>query len=161
IVTALGTTEATGITNVRAMIVRVFTPDGTLAVETDDPDVKVAAEGEGGLVITGAGWEEIRLRPGGYRLRATKDSKPVALDRDRVTITRGDKQIVRVRLEAGGPAAAAPQAEPGAFVVLGGKGIAERRFDTLAEAVSSVTGGDTIEVRGNGPFVLDHLAFNY
>jgi hypothetical protein len=161
IVAALGATEATGITNVRATIVRVFIPDGTLIALTDDPDVKVTVEGDGGLVITGAGLEEIRLRPGGYRLRATKDGKPVALDRDLVTIARGDKQVVRVRLEAVGPAAAAPQAEPGAFVILGGKGVAERRFDTLAEAVSSVTGGDTIEVRGNGPFVIDHLAFNY
>jgi Protein kinase domain len=161
LVTALGTTEATGITNVRTTIVRVFTPDGTLVVATDDPDVKVTVEADGGLVITGAGLEEIRLRPGSYRLRATKDGTPVALDRDLVTITRGDKQVVRVRREAGVPAVAAPKAEPGSFVVLGGKGAAGKQFDTLAEAVASATGGDTIEVRGNGPFVLDHLAFNY
>src|SRR5262249_48140816 len=107
------------------------------------------------------GLEEIRLRPGSYRLRATKDGKPVALDRDLVTITRGDKQTVRVRLEAGVPAAAAPKAEPGAFVVLGGKGAAGKTFDTLAEAVNGAAAGDTIEVRGDGPFVTDYLQFKF
>ena len=47
----------------------------------------------------------------------------------------------------------APKAEPKAFVVLGGKGVEERKFDTLAEAVQGASDGDTIEIRGNGPFV--------
>ncbi|HJT77127.1 MAG TPA: serine/threonine-protein kinase, partial [Gemmataceae bacterium] len=149
----LGTTEATGVTKVRATVTRIFTPGGTLAVETDDPDVKVTVEGDGGLAIEGAGPQEVRLRPGSYRLRAMKDGKPVALDRDLVTITRGAKRIVRVRLEGAATDAAASKAERGAFVVLGGKGVAERRFDTLSEAVLRSTDGDTIEVRGNGPFV--------
>jgi hypothetical protein len=46
----------------------------------------------------------------------------------------------------------APPAEPGAFVVLGGRAGAERPFDTLAEAVAAAESGDAIEVRGNGPF---------
>src|SRR5262249_33851737 len=45
------------------------------------------------------------------------------------------------------------KAESQAFVVLGGKGVAERKFDTLAEAVQGASDGDTIEIRGNGPFV--------
>ena len=44
-------------------------------------------------------------------------------------------------------------ASEGAFVLLGGKGVAERKFDTLAEAVQGASDGDTIEIRGNGPFV--------
>jgi endonuclease YncB( thermonuclease family) len=44
-------------------------------------------------------------------------------------------------------------ADAGPFVVLGGAGVAERKFDTLAEAVQSAVDGDTIEIRGNGPFV--------
>ena len=157
LVAALGTTEATGVTNVRATVIRIFTPEGTLVVETDDPAVKVTVEGDGDLVITGAGPQEVRLRAGSYRLRATKDGKPVKLDRDLVTITRGDRQIVRVRLEGDAPAAVVPTAERGAFVLLGGKGVAERKFDTLAEAVQSASDGDTIEVRGNGPFVTEPI----
>ena len=134
---ALGTAEATGVTSVRATVIRIFTPEGTLVVETDDPGVKVTVEGDGDLVITGAGPQEVRLRAGSYRLHAVKDGKPVKLDRDLVTITRGDRAIVRVRLEGDAPAAVAPKSERGAFVLLGGKGVAERKFDTLAEAVQS------------------------
>ena len=53
-----GLTEATGVTNVRATVIRILTPDGTLVVETDDPGVKVTVEGDGGLVIS-------RRRPAG------------------------------------------------------------------------------------------------
>ena len=67
----LGTTEATGVTNVRATVIRIFTPDGTLVVETDDPGVKVTIEGDGDLVITRAGSQEVRLKAGSYRVRAT------------------------------------------------------------------------------------------
>lgn len=151
----LGTTEATGVTNVRATVIRIFTPEGTLVVETDDPAVKVTVEGDGDLVITGAGPQEVRLRAGSYRLQATRDGKPVKLDRDLVAISRGDRQIVRVRLEDEPPAAIVPKAETGAFVLLGGKGVAERKFDTLAEAARAASDSDTIEIRGNGPFVSD------
>ena len=157
----LGTTEATGVTNVRATVIRLFTPDGVLVVETDDPAVKVVVEGDGDLVITGAGPQEVRLRAGSYRLKATRDGKPVNLDRDLVTISRGDRQIVRVRLEGEPPAAVAPKAERGAVVLLGGKGVGERTFDTLAEAARASSSGDTIEVRGNGPFVSDGFTLRH
>jgi hypothetical protein len=155
VVAALGTAEATGVTKVRATVTRIFTPEGTLVVETDDPAVKVVVEGDGDLVVTGAGPQEVRLRAGSYRLHAVKDGKPVKLDRDLVNITRGDRQIVRVRLEGDAPAAVVPAAEREAFVLLSGKGVPERKFDTLAEAVQRASAGDTIEVRGNGPFVSE------
>ena len=99
LVGGLSLAEATGATHLVATVIRIFTPDGTLVVETDDPAVKVTVEGDGDLVITGAGPQEVRLRPGSYRLQATKDGKAVKLDQELVTITRGHKKIVRVRLE--------------------------------------------------------------
>jgi hypothetical protein len=156
----LSLTEATGVTNLRATVTRILTPDGTLVVETDDPAVKVTVEGDGDLVITGAGPQEVRLRAGSYRLRATKDGKPVTLDRDLVTISRGDKQIVRVRLEDKTAAAVVANAERGLFVVLGREGVPERKFDTLAEAARNAHEGDTIEIRGNGPFVTDPVTIH-
>jgi serine/threonine protein kinase/tetratricopeptide (TPR) repeat protein len=98
----LSFTEATGVTNVRATVIRIFTGDGTLIVEANDPAVKVTIEGDGGLVITGAGPQEVRLRPGSYKLQAAKDGKPVRLDQELVTITRGDRQVVRVAVDAKG-----------------------------------------------------------
>jgi hypothetical protein len=153
LVGGLSLTEATGVTSLRATVLRVFTPEGTLVVEVDDPDVKVTIEGDGGIVITGAGLQEVRLKPGSYNVRAAKDGKPVRLDQELVTITRGDKQVVRVRLQGEAAAAKiAAKGEPGAFVLLGAKGAFERKYDTLAEAVVGASDGDTIEVRGNGPF---------
>src|SRR5262249_42172558 len=105
----LGITEATGVTNFRATVIRILTRDGMLIVETDDDAVKVTIEGDGGIVITGAGPQEVRLRPGSYRFLATKDGKPV---RDElVTITRGDKQVVKVSLEATAQAKAISQGQ--------------------------------------------------
>src|SRR5205807_638831 len=40
------------------------------------------------------------------------------------------------------------------FVVFTEEGRAERRFAMLAEAVAAAASGDTIEIRGNGPFVV-------
>jgi WD40 repeat protein len=93
-------TEATGVTRVAATVLRILTPDGTLVVEVEDPNVKVTIEGDGGLVITGAGPQEVRLHPGSYRVRADKNGKPIQTKL--VTLSRGDKQVVRVSLEAAG-----------------------------------------------------------
>jgi WD40 repeat protein len=108
----LGLTEAAGVTKLRATVIRIFTPDGTLVVEVDDPDVKITIEGDGGLVITGAGAQEVRVRPGNYKVQAIKDGKPVTLDRDLVTISKGDKQIVRLRIEGDPTAEAKPRDWP-------------------------------------------------
>jgi hypothetical protein len=51
----------------------------------------------------------------------------------------------------GAPAPAEP------FGILAGDGKPERRFATLPEAVRAAQDGDTIEVRGNGPFVCDPM----
>jgi WD40 repeat protein/Tol biopolymer transport system component len=104
-------TEATGLTHVRATAIRIFTPEGTLVVEVDDPRVKVTIEGDGGLVITGAGPQEVRLRPGGYKVRVTKDGNPVRKE-ELVTITRGDRQVVKVSMEGAILAKAIPQVPP-------------------------------------------------
>jgi hypothetical protein len=111
----LGVTEATGVTQVVPSVVRIVQGDGCLVVEVDDPQVKVNVEGDGGLVITGAGPQEVRLRPGNYRLRASKDGKPVR--EELVTVLRGERQVVRVSREAGAPAApAAPPAPAPRFL---------------------------------------------
>jgi hypothetical protein len=96
----LGVTEATGVTRLVPTVIRIVQGDGRLVVEVDDPQVRVTVEGDGGIVITGAGPQEVRLRPGSYRFRASKDGKTV---RDEVvTILRGDRQVVRVTHEGAG-----------------------------------------------------------
>jgi serine/threonine protein kinase len=150
--------EATGVTNFAPTLLRIVTGEGTLLVEVNDPNIQVTIEGDGGLVITGAGPKEIHLQPGKYHVEATKDGQTVS--RKIVEIVRGERKVVSVTQES--PATGAGQVraneshpDVGAFVVLGGKGVAERKFDTLAEAVLRASAGDTIEIRGNGPFVTD------
>src|SRR5262249_48724345 len=46
------------------------------------------------------------------------------------------------------------------FVLLGGKGEVGK-FDTLAEAVQRASDGDTIEVRGNGPFITGPIKITH
>jgi WD40 repeat protein len=106
----LSLTEATGVTQVASTVIRILTPQGTLVVEVDDPGVKVTIEGDGGLVIAGAGAQEVRLKPGSYQVKATKDGKSVK--REVVTITRGGKQVVNVSLEPADLAKATPQQPP-------------------------------------------------
>jgi eukaryotic-like serine/threonine-protein kinase len=90
----LGLTEATGVTSLAATVIRVFMPDGTLVVEVDDPKVKVTIEDDGGVVITGTGPQEVRLKAGSYRVLAAKDGK--AIKEELVRISRGGKEVVKV-----------------------------------------------------------------
>src|SRR5262249_34140505 len=52
LVAGLGLGEATGVTNVRGTVIRLFSPEGTLVVEVDDPGVSVAVDGAD-VLITG------------------------------------------------------------------------------------------------------------
>jgi eukaryotic-like serine/threonine-protein kinase len=92
-----GFTEATGVTHFSGTVVRLFSPEGTLVVEVDDPGVSVKIDGSD-IVITGAGAKEIRLKPGSYTVEASKDGKVVS--RELVAVTKNGRQVVRVSQEA-------------------------------------------------------------
>jgi Leucine-rich repeat (LRR) protein len=93
----LGVTEATGVTDVRGTVIRLFSPEGTLEVQVDDPGISVQIDGSD-LVITGAGAKEIRLKPGRYTVEGRKDGQVVS--RELVTVSKNGKQVVRVCQEA-------------------------------------------------------------
>jgi WD40 repeat protein len=109
---SLGLAEATGVTRFSASVISIVRGDGTLLVEVNDPEVSVTIEGED-IVITGAGPKEVRLKPGRYKLKASKDGKTVSLDQQLVTITRGGKQVVHVTLEGENVEAAAGNGRAG------------------------------------------------
>ena len=52
------------------------------------------------LVITGAGVQEIRLKPGAHTVQARKDGKPFPVSSALVTVARNGRQIVRVSRDA-------------------------------------------------------------
>jgi hypothetical protein len=66
-------------------------------VEVDDPAVRVTLQGAD-VVITGAGSQEIRLKPGSYTLQASKGGKVVS--QELVTVTRNGRRVVRISKEA-------------------------------------------------------------
>jgi serine/threonine protein kinase len=95
----LSVTEATGLTGLlgaAGTILRYQTPEGTLVVEVDDPQIRVDIDGQD-MVFTGTGAREVRLHPGTHRLRATRDGVP--FHDEIVTITRDGREVVRVRRE--------------------------------------------------------------
>jgi tRNA A-37 threonylcarbamoyl transferase component Bud32 len=93
----LGLGEATGVTHVRGTVVRLFAPDGTLVVEVDDPGVSVTVDGAD-VVITSAGVKEIRLKPGQYKVEASRNGKVVR--QELVTVERNGRRVVRISKEA-------------------------------------------------------------
>lgn len=93
----LGVTEATDVTDVGGVVLRFFSPEGTLVVEVDDPGVRVAIDGDD-MVITGAGVREIRLKTGQHHIEASKDGKVVR--KELVTIERNGRQLLRVHRES-------------------------------------------------------------
>jgi Protein kinase domain len=103
--------------------------------------------------------EDFRLQPDSAGYRAGKDGKDLGADVDLVgpgpayERWKQTPEYQQWLKETGSIRAVTPKAESNAFVVLGGPGVPERRFDTLAEAVLAVRDGDVVEVRGNGPFV--------
>lgn len=100
----LGAAGAGGIQEVAeyvGTILRIRTPEGTLVVHLDDPAIKLDIDGES-LAITGPGAQEIRLRTGAHRLLATRGGSTV--HEEVVSISRGDKTVVRVSREPNAPA---------------------------------------------------------
>jgi WD40 repeat protein len=85
-----------------ATVITVKTNQGTLVIEVDDPAVKVTVEGDN-IIVADPDGAEIRLRPGDYKVKATRDGKIV--DNKPITIKRGEKTIVTIRAEQ--PATAA------------------------------------------------------
>jgi serine/threonine protein kinase/WD40 repeat protein len=97
----MGLTEASGMTSVVPTVIRIVRGEGTLVIEISDPTVQVSLDGEE-LSIRGAGFQELRLLPGKYRLHATKDGQPVK--DEIVTITHGHREVATVMLESSGRA---------------------------------------------------------
>ena len=93
----LGITEAVGVTNVSeflGIVLRLKTPEGTLIVEIEDPDVEVSVDGSE-VVLSGITKKELRLKPGKYQYRTTRKGEPV--ESDWVTIERDGKTVVRIQ----------------------------------------------------------------
>jgi len=93
---SLGLAEASGVTGLSSTVIRMLYGSGTLVIEVDDPNAKIAINGEE-VSIQGAGVDELTLRPGEYSIEAAKDGQTV--QQELVSITRNGRTVVRMTLE--------------------------------------------------------------
>ena len=93
---SLGLAEAAGISELSSTVIRMLYGSGTLVIEVNDPDAKIAINGEE-VTIRGAGVDELSLRPGEYSVEAVKGGQTV--QQELVSITRNGRAVVRMTLE--------------------------------------------------------------
>ena len=103
----LGAARAYGVSDLAdlvATVLRIKTPEGTLVIKVEDPEVKVRVDGED-VVISGAG-PEVRLtkRTGTHLVEKSKGG---VTREEIVTITRGGQRMVTASLESDSPPGAA------------------------------------------------------
>ena len=96
LVAGLSLGEVSGVTDVRGTVIRLFSPEGTLIVEVDDPTMSVRVDGED-LIITGGGTKEIRLQPGQYKVEASKEGRVVR--QELVQVTQNGRRVLRITKE--------------------------------------------------------------
>src|SRR5262249_30271241 len=147
---ALG--AATGVAGPRGAVIRLFSPEGALGVEVEDPGVSVTVDG-GDVVITGAGAKEIRVKPGQYKVEASKDGKVVR--KELVTVERNGRQVVRISKESA-PLSAAEAWEKSVAALPPEKQV-EAVASRLKELNPGFDGKLTPTIRGP---VVTGLAFN-
>lgn len=101
----LGATEATGVTKLAATVVRLTTGRGTLVIESDDPELRIAIDGDE-VTVRGGSVQELTLRPGEHKVAAVKDGQ--ALKQELVTVTRNGRTVLRMSLESDGAVSKSP-----------------------------------------------------
>jgi hypothetical protein len=83
------------------IVYSIQTPTGQLVIETDDPNIEVIIK-QGGrqvTIIAPKTKDRIELNVGNYELQLAGDHHGLRLSTHSVTLTRGEKEIVKVRHE--------------------------------------------------------------
>jgi hypothetical protein len=107
--------------------------------------------------------QDFRLLPGSPGYQAGPDGKDLGADIDLVGPGEAYerwKQTPEYEQWLKDTGQFEPTPEKQAFVVLNTNGTEIRKHDTLADAVLGASDGDTIEIRGNGPFVTEPITIS-
>jgi serine/threonine protein kinase len=98
-----------------AQVITIRTPNGTLVLESDDPNVEVVVKKNGAVVMDRTNNREITLAVGEYGIELAEKKDGLRLNTDKFEITRNGTAIVRATLEkpkVQPPIAAKPEAKP-------------------------------------------------
>jgi hypothetical protein len=136
--------EGAGLTSLRAGVGPWLRGEAHLTVYNADPEsmVRLAGREE---ELHGTGAAEWTLPAGDYLLLRRRPGEP--RQEKPIHLARGSRRMIQVESPQA-PVADRP------FVVLSRQGSVPRACANLSEAVGMSRPGDTIEVRGNGPFVM-------
>lgn len=79
-------------------IIRIATDQGELVIETNDPDVKIEVVSSGGdiRIVDLKTDQAIDIKSGEYELRPVSDKNSISIDRSKIVMKRGGKEIVSV-----------------------------------------------------------------
>jgi len=83
------------------VVLTLTTRNGTLVVESSDPNVQIAVKQDGKLVriVDADSRWQARLKLGEYRVELSSGADQFQLDRNKIVVTRGGKETLRVTLK--------------------------------------------------------------
>jgi hypothetical protein len=137
---------AAGLTHWRNELVSWWSGQATLVVANDDPEavIRLAGREEELSEVGSVEW----IVPAGNHLLLTS-RRGENRHEETVHLDRGERREFHVEQR--------PIPPKGPFVVLSGQEGRERACANLSEAILQARAGETIEVRGNGPFLIPPL----
>ena len=79
-------------------IFRIATDQGEIVIETNDPNVQIEVSQGGELVevIDLRTKQSLQIKSGTYQIQAVDDQNSVSIDKDQLTLTRGETEIVKI-----------------------------------------------------------------
>ena len=158
------------------IVVRITTDKGELIVETDNPNIEliVTQGGKQVTIVDGQTKQQIKLSSGAYEIELAKGGPGLQLSTNQFTLSRGGREIVRVRREVTRPLSNPLPSNSTSVSVA--KDVVKTQTEMIdrraADAVLSLGGSVTIHVNGRdqgiepgkalptGPFQLIHVGLN-
>jgi hypothetical protein len=131
-----------------AVVVRIATDKGELVIETDDPNVEIAVK-QGGKQVTIVDVrtkQEVKLASGSYELELAKGADGLRLSADKLTLSRGDREIVRVRREPVVPSPPGQPSDRGFVPIFNGKDLNGWSVDSGDENAWQVKDGELVAI---------------
>ncbi len=124
------------------LMMRITTPEGTLVIDSEDPDAQIIVKGNEVQILTGKKHYELKLKPGAFDLTLKGGKEQLTLESNRVTLGKGDEKKIRVFIRNAGAKEEPPDNhnEPKAFVALLQREDIKKELDISAAQIEKLRG---------------------